>query len=127
MGKHTWMAVLYGIIAIVVIVLVSSMILSLLLKMTNLTEQSLAWVILVLSFLALFIGGFISGGKNKEKGWLTGAGTGALFTGLVFLIQYLGYQSAFSMEQMLYHLGYIMTAVLGGIIGVNMKGGEKRA
>lgn len=120
MGKNTGIAVLQGVLSIFIIVIVSSMILALLLKATSLTEQSLTWVILTLSFLALFVGGFISGGKRRERGWITGAGTGVLFTLIVFLIQYLGYQTSFSLEQLFYHLGYIGTAVIGGIFGVNM-------
>lgn len=118
-------AILYGVITTFVIVLTTSIVLSLLLRFTNIQESSLTWVILTLSFFALFIGGFVSGGKGKQKGWLVGGGTGVLFTLLVFLVQFLGYQASFSIEQMAYHIGYIIIAVLGGVIGVNMTG--KRA
>lgn len=125
MAKNSFAAILYGVITTFVIVLTSSIILSLLLRFTNVQESSLTWVILTLSFLALFIGGFVSGGKGKQKGWLVGGGTGVLFSLLVFLVQFLGYQSSFSIAQMLYHIGYIIIAVFGGVIGVNMTG--KRA
>lgn len=125
MAKNSFAAILYGVITTFVIVLTSSIVLSLLLRFTKIQESSLTWVILTLSFLALFIGGFVSGGKGKQKGWLVGGGTGMLFTLLVFLVQFLGYQSSFSIEQMSYHIGYIIIAVLGGVIGVNMTG--KRA
>ncbi len=125
MAKNSFAAILYGVITTFVIVLTSSIVLSLLLRFTKIQESSLTWVILTLSFLALFIGGFVSGGKGKQKGWLVGGGTGVLFTLLVFLVQFLGYQSSFSIEQMSYHIGYIIIAVLGGVIGVNMTG--KRA
>ncbi|NSL50169.1 TIGR04086 family membrane protein [Calidifontibacillus erzurumensis] len=125
MEKNSFSAILYGVITTFIIVIVSSVVLSLLLRFSNIQESSLTWVVLTLSFLALFIGGFVSGGKGKKKGWLVGGGTGLLFTILVFLVQFLGYQTGFSIEQLLYHLGYIVTAVLGGMIGVNMTG--KRA
>ncbi|OEH91488.1 TIGR04086 family membrane protein [Bacillus solimangrovi] len=121
MNKHTWMSILHGVITIFIIVLLSSMILALLLRMTSLTEQSISFVILILSFLALFMGGFISGSKNQEKGWLTGMTTGVAFTMLVFLVQYLGYQTSFSVEQLLYHAGYILSAIIGGMLGVNIR------
>lgn len=119
MTKNSMVAIVYGVITIFVIVLSSSLILSLLLRFTKVQESSLTWLILSLSFLALFIGGFVSGGKGKQKGWLIGGGTGLLFTLLVFLVQYLGYQTSFSIEQMLYHIGYVIVAVLGGVVGVN--------
>ncbi|MEC1717955.1 TIGR04086 family membrane protein [Schinkia azotoformans] len=125
MAKNSFAAILYGVITTFVIVLTSSIILSLLLRFTKIQESSLTWVILTLSFLALFIGGFVSGGKGKQKGWFVGGGTGVLFTLLIFLVQFLGYQTSFSIEQMSYHIGYIIIAVLGGVIGVNMTG--KRA
>lgn len=125
MAKNSFAAILYGVITTFVIVLTSSIVLSLLLRFTKIQESSLTWVILTLSFLALFIGGFVSGGKGKQKGWFVGGGTGVLFTLLIFLVQFLGYQTSFSIEQMSYHIGYIIIAVLGGVMGVNMTG--KRA
>ncbi|EKN64937.1 TIGR04086 family membrane protein [Schinkia azotoformans] len=125
MAKNSFAAILYGVITTFVIVLTSSIVLSLLLRFTKIQESSLTWVILTLSFLALFIGGFVSGGKGKQKGWFVGGGTGVLFTLLIFLVQFLGYQTSFSIEQMSYHIGYIIIAVLGGVIGVNITG--KRA
>ncbi|MCA1031886.1 TIGR04086 family membrane protein [Bacillus timonensis] len=114
------LATLYGVATIFVIIFVFSLLFSLLLKFTSLQESSLSWVILVVSFLALFIGGFVSGGKGKEKGWLMGGATSVIFTLIVFLFQYLGYDSTFSSEQSFYHLVFMGVAVLGGIIGVNM-------
>jgi len=83
-------------------------------------ESALSWVIIAVSFLAMFIGGFVTGGKGKEKGWLIGSGTGLLFSIIVFLFQYLGHDSLFSTQQSIYHLGFLATAAIGGIFGVNM-------
>ena len=113
-------AMLYGLISVLFIALSFSFVISLILSFTSLTETSFSWVILVVSFLALFIGGVISGAKSKQKGWLTGLGTGLLFTIITFLVQYLGYNSVFSTEQYLFHGGYILSGILGGIIGVNL-------
>lgn len=68
----------------------------------------------------MFVGGFISGGKGKEKGWMLGGATGLLFTAFVVLFQYLGYDSAFTLKEMIYHLCFIVTAMMGGILGVNI-------
>jgi putative membrane protein (TIGR04086 family) len=115
-------AVMYGILTILVIVLTCSLIFSLLLRFTDLQETSLQWLIMALSFFALFAGGFISGGKGKEKGWIMGGATALLFTSIVLLYQFLGQESAFSLQQTFYHLGYLATAVFGGIMGVNIAG-----
>jgi putative membrane protein (TIGR04086 family) len=113
-------AILYGLITIFVIALATSLIFSLLLKFTSLTESSITWLLLGLSILAMFIGGFVAGGKGKEKGWLIGGVTAILYSLIIFLFQFLGYGSIFTMEQTMYHGGFLVVAMLGGVFGVNM-------
>ncbi|MEH7223118.1 TIGR04086 family membrane protein [Bacillus sp. JJ1566] len=119
-------AMVYGVVAIFVIVIVSSLLISLLMRFTSLQESSMSWVILGASFLALFAGGFVSGGKGKEKGWLIGGGTGILYSIIVFIVQFLGYDATFSAEQTIYHAGFLAAAVIGGIFGVNMTTPSRR-
>jgi putative membrane protein (TIGR04086 family) len=80
----------------------------------------------IVSFLSLFIGGFMSGGKGKQKGLILGGLTGFIYSFSVFLFQYLGLDSLFTLEQTVYHLCYITTAMMGGILGVNLSGGTTR-
>ncbi|WP_078552661.1 TIGR04086 family membrane protein [Bacillus alkalicellulosilyticus] len=115
-------SMLYGLVSIVIIALSFSLVVSLILTFSSLTETSFSWIILIASFLTLFIGGLIAGGKAKQNGLIIGAGTALLFTVVTFLVQYLGYNSVFSTEQLLYHGGYLLCAALGGIIGVNLAG-----
>lgn len=110
---------MFGLISVFLLAIVSSLIFSLILKLTTLEETSLQFIITVISFISLFMGGFIAGGKGKEKGWLLGALTGGLYTLIIFLFQYLGYNRLFSLEQVIYHAGYFAIAIIGGIIGVN--------
>jgi putative membrane protein (TIGR04086 family) len=123
--KKSLIAMSIGLGVILVIILSCSILFSLLLKFTDMEESSFSWAIFTTSFLALFIGGFISGGKGEEKGWMIGAGTGLLFTFIVFLVQFLGFQSSFSPEQLLYHIGYIGVAIFGGIVGVNLTNNKR--
>ncbi|MFC3883058.1 TIGR04086 family membrane protein [Bacillus songklensis] len=119
-SKRMGSAILFGVMTIFIIALMTSFVFSLLLKFTNLTESSIQWFVLVLSFIALFIGGFVSGGKGQSKGWLLGASTGLFYSFIVFLIQFLGYDQTFTPQQLLFHGGFIATSVLGGVLGVNM-------
>jgi len=114
------LAMIYGVITIFVVIILASLLLSLLLRFTSMQESSLSWVVIAVSFLAMFVGGFVTGGKGKEKGWLIGSGSGLLFSIIVFLFQYLGHDSLFSTQQSIYHLGFLATAAIGGIFGVNM-------
>ncbi|MFY4774752.1 TIGR04086 family membrane protein [Metabacillus sp. RGM 3146] len=113
-------AIMHGLITIFAMALIISFIFSMLLKFTGLTEDSVKWVIMGLSFVTLFIGGFVSGGKGKEKGWLIGGLTSLLYTLIILVFQFLGLGSSFSLEQLAFHAGFLLIAMLGGIMGVNL-------
>lgn len=114
------LAVLYGVITIFSIAVVSSLIFSVILRFTSVEEASLEFIITAISFVTLFLGGFISGGKGKKKGWLVGGLTGFIYTLIILLFQYLGYDQLFTIEQLIYHVCFIVTAMMGGILGVNI-------
>ncbi|MFD2681408.1 TIGR04086 family membrane protein [Bacillus seohaeanensis] len=119
-------AVLYGVITILLIAITASLVFSILLRFTDLDEHSISLFVTIVSFLSLFIGGFMSGGKGKQKGLILGGLTGFIYSFSVFLFQYLGLDSLFTLEQTVYHLCYITTAMMGGILGVNLSGGTTR-
>jgi putative membrane protein (TIGR04086 family) len=112
-------AVLYGWIVIIIILLLASLVLALIIRFLNMTEISVSYISLIIGFITLLIGGLVAGIKGKENGLMIGLFTGIGFTILTFIVQYLGYDTVFSVKQSLYHLGYIICAVLGSIIGVN--------
>ncbi|MCM3742219.1 TIGR04086 family membrane protein [Oceanobacillus luteolus] len=120
MVQRQFIALLYGWIFILIFILASSFILALLLQFTDVSQWMLSWIAFAVGLIGLFIGGLITGMKGKSKGWIIGGLTGFGFSAFIFLVQYLGYQNGFSMEQSLHHLGFIFAAVLGGMIGVNL-------
>jgi putative membrane protein (TIGR04086 family) len=124
-SKKIGNAILYGTIAIFIFVIISSFIFAFILRFTSLQESSVKYIITALSFIALFVGGFIAGGKGKQKGWLLGGLTGFIYSLIVFLYQFLGLDSLFNFEQIIYHVCYILISMMGGILGVNM-GGKSR-
>jgi putative membrane protein (TIGR04086 family) len=100
--------------------MIASLIFSMLLRFTSVTENSLTYVFMAASFISIFIGGFISGGKGQKQGLLLGGGTGLLYMLIVFLFQYLGQDSLFTVKQWIYHACFILTAMMGGVLGVNI-------
>lgn len=118
--KKQLIALMYGWVFVLGFIIVASFILALILQFADMSGWMLSWVAFGVGLLALFIGGMVTGIKGKSKGWVFGGMTGAGFTLFVFLVQYLGYQNGFSVEQLLHHSGYIIAAVFGGMIGVNM-------
>lgn len=115
----------YGWATILVMMLICSLVLALFLRFTDMTSGTLQWLTLVLGIITLFVGGFVSGAKGKERGWMLGLITGVGFVLIVLLFQYLGYQKGMSTTQMIYQGGYTLAAVLGGVLGVNMVGERK--
>lgn len=119
-------SVLYGTISIFVMTIILSLLFSLILRFTSLTESSLSYIILILSFISIFIGGIISGGKGKKQGWLLGGGTGLLYTLIILLFQYLGHDTLFTSREWIQSFCYILTSMMGGILGVNLSGGPAK-
>ncbi|WP_461200242.1 TIGR04086 family membrane protein [Anoxybacillus sp. TBDG-1] len=120
-------AIFHGVITIFISAVLCSFIFALLLKLTNYDETSLQWVMNGLAFLSLFFGGFIAGGKGKARGWMLGGATGAIFTIIIFLFQFLGMDQTFSIEQWGYHAAFLVTAIIGGMIGVNVATSRSRS
>jgi putative membrane protein (TIGR04086 family) len=121
-SKKIGYAVLYGTISIFIFAIISSFIFSFILRFTALQETSIQYVITAMSFIALFIGGFIAGGKGQQKGWFLGGLTGFIYALLIFLYQFLGLDSLFNVEQIIYYVCYILISMMGGILGVNLSG-----
>lgn len=126
MKKQQFTALMYGWVIVLGLIFIASIILALLLRFTTFNEPTLSWVTLVIGLLCLFIGGLVAGVKGKAKGWIIGGVTGLGFTLFTFLVQYLGYQQMFSLEQSLHHIGYILAALFGGMIGVNVIAGDNK-
>ncbi len=113
-------AIGFGIVILLILATVTSMIMALLLKFTDMNEGTLAVTIFLLALLSMLISGFTAGKKAQGKGWLVGFTTGLTFTILVFLVNYLGFSQTLSNSQLLYQLALMGASTLGGIFGVNM-------
>ncbi|MEK5250815.1 TIGR04086 family membrane protein [Bacillus sp. FSL R9-9530] len=113
-------AIGFGIITLLILASITSMIMALLLKFTNINEGTLVIIIFIIALLSMLTSGFIAGKKAQGKGWLVGFTTGLTFAILVFLVNYLGFSQTLSNSQLLYQLALMGASTLGGIFGVNM-------
>jgi len=111
----------YGIITALILIMAAAFILATTLKLTSLSENALGSIpMLIVSLAALFIGGVISGAKMKEKGLLTGASTGLIYSVLIYLFLFLGFDRSFSGSQFFLIVANTAVTGMGGIIGVNL-------
>lgn len=118
--NEQFIALMYGWVVILGLILFSSVLLAGILHFTSLNDPNLSWATLAIGFIALFIGGFVAGMKGRKKGWVIGSLTGLGFTLFTFIVQYLEYNQTFTMSQMFHHAGFIVAATIGGVIAVNL-------
>ena len=118
--KQLSTAIGFGIVTLLILASITSMIMALLLKFTNINEGTLTVTIFILALLSMLMSGFTAVKKAQGKGWLVGFTTGLTFTILVFLVNYLGFSQTLSNSQLLYQLALMGASTLGGIFGVNM-------
>ncbi|MGF9963311.1 TIGR04086 family membrane protein [Bacillus rhizoplanae] len=118
--KKLSIAVGFGIVTLLIFASLTSIIIALLLKFTNINEKTLSISLLVLALVSTVIAGFVAGVKAQGKGWFVGGSTGVAFAVLVFLVNYLGFSSSLSNTQLLYQLVLIAASTIGGILGVNI-------
>lgn len=105
----------FSIIAMIIVAIFASSLLS----FTSLTEKNLQLYFIVLPYLVLFIGGFISGRKAGERGFFFGFLTGFFYVFLVSIIQFLGFDYRLEGNQLLAFLFLVISSTAGGMLGVN--------
>ncbi|MFC4618127.1 TIGR04086 family membrane protein [Camelliibacillus cellulosilyticus] len=120
MSKRLFLSASYGIIAAFFIILIAALIMTTLLKFTSMTETSLSKAPLIISLIALFIGGLIAGIKMKEKGLMVGVSTGLLYSALIYLILFLGFDRDIGLNQYMLAVANMAVTGMGGVIGVNV-------
>lgn len=126
MTRNWFSAVTYGVAASFIIVLASALLLASLLRFTSFAETSGSVLPIVISVIALFIGGTIAGSKMKERGLMIGAVTGLFYCLFSLCFQYLGLERAPGLMQFIYFLTNVAASAIGGTVGVNLFSGKHR-
>lgn len=120
MKQQQMMAILYGWITLVILLIFSSALLAIFMRYMFVTKENIFTVSLVIGLIILFISGVIAGLKGKESGWLLGGIVGLGFIGMTFFIQYVGLNVPFTWTQTIYQITYIIAAITGSVLGVNL-------
>lgn len=112
-----WTGLVWSIASMIVLTLV----LSLLLWLSNMKESGLSSWVYVIHAVSLVIGGFAAGRNGGSRGWYHGGLLGIVYSLIVLVIGYLALDASFGWNVLLLLLGGIVFGALGGIIGVNTK------
>lgn len=82
------------------------------------------WFVFFMIFnlvLSIFIGAFIVGRGSKCKGFLEGIKFGFVVLLIISVINFLGFDSTFSMKYVLFCLIILASSMLGGMVGIGFK------
>lgn len=122
MTRSQTTAIVYGWLTIACLMFVSSLIITLLIRFVHLSMETMSLITMIVGLIALFSGGIVGGMKGKEKSLFIGAVLGIGFTIIVLIVQLITFGSIFQIYQFLYHGLFILTAIIGAVIGVHLTG-----
>ena len=89
---------------------------------TNVSEEAINPVIIVITGISIFIGSSIGNSKIKKNGLINGGAIGGIYLILLYIISsIIGGEFSLSKGAIIFILVGIIFGVLGGIIGVNKK------
>lgn len=73
----------------------------------------------IVNAISLLVGGFVTGFKAKERGWIFGGVTGILYTIILFIIAFLAFDIAITSKTLVTMISAFGISAIGGIFGVN--------
>lgn len=114
--------ILKGVLIAISLTLVFLLIFAIVLTYTNVREDTIAPVIIVITGLSIIIGSSIANMKISKNGILNGAIIGIIYLLIIYLISSLvNNQFELTGASIIMVLASIICGILGGIIGVNKK------
>lgn len=113
--------VLAGLFYAFLVMSMAAVITSLILLLTSQNEDALSTYAYLIHSLALLLGGWIAGKKAEERGWYYGGIFGLIYSVIVFLIGFLGFDKGLDWNILVFLLAAFFLGALGGVVGVNMK------
>lgn len=98
------------------------LIFSVLLTYTNINEDTISPVIMVVTAISILIGSSIGNMKIKKNGLINGGLIGGIYIIIIYLISsILNWQFGLNVQAMIMVAIGVIFGILGGIIGVNKK------
>ncbi|MEI3395320.1 MAG: TIGR04086 family membrane protein [Clostridia bacterium] len=114
--------IIKGIGISILLTLVLLIIFSLVLTYTNVNENTINPVIMIISALSILVGSSIVNTKIRKNGLLNGAFIGGLYILIIYIISsLLNWRFSLNFQSIIMIILGIVFGILGGIIGVNKK------
>lgn len=121
-SKKDIVIILKGSIIALILTIIMLTIYAAILSYTNISEDSMTLVILVIAGLSIIIGSSITNIKLKRKGIINGALIGLIYILIIYILSSV-ITGVFNLNSnsIIMIIVSIVTGMIGGIIGVNMK------
>ncbi len=120
--KNNYISILKGSILAIVITIVCLTIYAALLTYTAISENTIVPVVLVVSGISILIASSISTRKLKKRGMINGGIIGLIYILAIYLLSgILSAEFSLNTNSILMIIVCIITGMIGGIIGINMK------
>lgn len=75
----------------------------------------------IVPFISFLIGSFILGKKSLSKGWLEGLKLGLISIFILFIFNFLAFDSSLTINNIILYATVFISNVLGGMFGINIK------
>ena len=120
--KNNYISILKGSLLAIVITIVCLTIYAAILTYTTISENTIVPVVLVVSGISILIASSISTRKLKKQGLINGGIIGLIYKLVVYLLSsIISAEFSLNTSSILMILVCIITGMVGGIIGINMK------
>lgn len=101
--------------------LVLFFIFSLILRFTNVSDNIIPGIVLLISIISILCGSAICTKNAQNQGWLWGSSIGGSYAVILYIISSLTLTGfSFPLTTFYLILGYIAIGAIGGIVGINM-------
>lgn len=112
--------IIKGVIISIIFTLIFLFIFSIILTYTNISEEFITPVIIVVTAISIFIGSSIGNLKIKKSGLLNGALIGGLYLLSIYLLSgIINHNFGLTMQSVIIIVAGMACGMFGGIIGVN--------
>lgn len=121
-GNNGFMNIFKGIIISFIFTLILLFIFSIILTYTNIQENTIAPVIIVITAMSILVGSSISTIKIKKNGIVNGGIIGLSYIAIIYVISscvHTGF--ALNTSSIVMIIFSILSGMIGGIVGVNIK------
>ncbi|OCL27185.1 hypothetical protein U472_06845 [Orenia metallireducens] len=113
-------SILFGLVVSLILLLIGSLVLGVIISLSNVANQSASRILFIVNYLAIFIGGIVAAYSAGGKGWVNGGLVGLTYMLVIVLLGSLWNPVVFSFSLFLRVIIGFLISAFGGMIGVNI-------